>query len=157
MKTTAFLFIWGIISISQIAFGQEVISSAGEEYNSSELSLSFTIGEFAVETYTETSFILTQGFHQPILNLSTGLAINALTGVSVFPVPTSNLLNIVFESLDGKNTYQLYNIQGKLLNNGVITNLNTVIKMDEYASGTYILFLENPTNKKFTTFKIIKE
>lgn len=43
----------------------EVISSAGDYYENGNVSLSWTLGEIATETYTNGNVILTQGFQQP--------------------------------------------------------------------------------------------
>ncbi|MCF8403889.1 MAG: hypothetical protein K9H58_08090 [Bacteroidales bacterium] len=43
----------------------EVISSAGDYYQGATVSLSWTLGEIATETYSNGNYILTQGFQQP--------------------------------------------------------------------------------------------
>lgn len=43
----------------------EVVSSAGDYYENGNVSLSWTLGEIATETYTNGNVILTQGFQQP--------------------------------------------------------------------------------------------
>jgi len=43
----------------------EVVSSAGDYYENANVSLSWTLGEIATETYTNGNIILTQGFQQP--------------------------------------------------------------------------------------------
>ena len=44
----------------------QVLSSGGGYAEGASLSLSYTIGEIAVETLTGTSLVLTQGFQQPL-------------------------------------------------------------------------------------------
>jgi hypothetical protein len=55
-----------------------VIASAGNYYQGSNASLSWTLGEVATETYTSGNVILTQGFQQPISISITGLNLNLL-------------------------------------------------------------------------------
>ncbi|MBI9067414.1 MAG: hypothetical protein JEZ09_08990 [Salinivirgaceae bacterium] len=48
---------------------QFLVSSAGDFYSSSNLSVSYSIGELAIETYEASTAIVTQGFNQTLLNL----------------------------------------------------------------------------------------
>lgn len=67
MKTTNLLFIFVIfpILIYSQSVSPEVISSAGDYYEGANVSLSWTLGEIATETYSNGNVILTQGFQQP--------------------------------------------------------------------------------------------
>ena len=72
------------IAISFTAFSfqasaQQVIATAGGYYEGENISLSYTVGEPVIETYTNGNVILTQGFQQPysfylsqILNIQVG-------------------------------------------------------------------------------------
>lgn len=52
-------------------------------------------------------------------------------------------------------TYQLYDVNGKLLQQGKLTDTETSISMQEFVSATYLLtVLQNGTKTK--TFQIIK-
>ena len=52
-----------------IGFGQittpSVISSSGDSYSNGGVIMDYTLGEIVVETYANSTTILTQGFHQP--------------------------------------------------------------------------------------------
>jgi hypothetical protein len=52
--------------------------------------------------------------------------------------------------------YQLFDIQGKLLNNGQVTAQQTQINTASLPSATYIINVVNQENKKVQSFKIIK-
>lgn len=67
-----------------------VIASSGNFYSNTHGSLSFTVGELAmVETFSANSYILTQGFQQPISNLVTAIIVPGLPDLhlKVFPNP----------------------------------------------------------------------
>lgn len=48
---------------------RSVVASAGDYYESANVSLSWTLGEIATETYSSANNILTQGFQQPDISL----------------------------------------------------------------------------------------
>ncbi len=61
-KLMIYICIIGLCSLSINA--QEIITASGDYYESSNASLSWTIGESMTETYTDGTTILTQGFQQ---------------------------------------------------------------------------------------------
>lgn len=73
------IFALALIALPFNLKAQQVIASAGGYYQSEDLSLSWTVGEPVVETFTGSNVILTQGFQQPysfylqqILNIPMG-------------------------------------------------------------------------------------
>ena len=60
-----------------IGFGQitspSVISSSGNSYNNGGVNMDYTLGEIVVETQTNTTTILTQGFHQGVIKVNTSV------------------------------------------------------------------------------------
>lgn len=68
MKIKSTLFF--CVAISPIAFGQEVISTQGDSYSNGSGSLNFIIGEVVINTGSDGSNDITQGFHQTNWNFS---------------------------------------------------------------------------------------
>jgi len=56
----------------------EVVSSAGDYFEGTNASLSWTLGEIATETYSNGTNILTQGFQQPITVTIAGIDLDVL-------------------------------------------------------------------------------
>ncbi|NOX47177.1 MAG: hypothetical protein GXO89_09395 [Chlorobi bacterium] len=54
------------LTISAQSVSPEVVASAGDYYENGNLSISWTLGEIATETYSNGGIILTQGFQQPV-------------------------------------------------------------------------------------------
>ncbi len=78
----------------------------------------------------------------------------ASSGVSIYPVPTKDVLNIsTSDSITMKNA-QIYDLNGKLVVKSEITNGQ--INVNSLTSGTYIILL-NDTNDKGYSQKFIKE
>jgi hypothetical protein len=66
MRKLLFLFI--VIAFAMIAANaeaQQVITTSGGHFENENISLSFTIGEPVIETFTSANVTLTQGFQQP--------------------------------------------------------------------------------------------
>lgn len=63
--STLFLILLFPVIITAQSLTPQVISSAGDFYQGSNVSLSWTLGEIATETYDNGNIVLTQGFQQP--------------------------------------------------------------------------------------------
>jgi hypothetical protein len=74
--------------------------------------------------------------------------------MSVYPNPTTNYLTLKTE--DNANlSYQLYDLQGKVIENKKVNANSTIITMEALPKATY--FLTVTDNKKIVkTFKVIK-
>jgi hypothetical protein len=70
--------------------------------------------------------------------------------ISIFPNPTSNTINVVF---DKELELSLFNMLGQQ----VIKTSNKNIDISNFENGTYILVVENIETGNFTNFKIIKD
>ena len=76
--------------------------------------------------------------------------IDGQMSISIFPNPTSSILNINY---DGELNISMYNILGKL----ILETNDKQINLSKYRSGTYILHVQNLESGNSTNFKIIKE
>jgi hypothetical protein len=91
--------------------------------------------------------IFTVGIKETELNIS----------LTAFPNPTTE--NLTLQISDFNNTklsYQLFDMKGKQLGNEQIVTHQTQINMNGFPSATYFLNVLNQENKKFQSFKIIK-
>ena len=73
-----------------------------------------------------------------------------MSSISIFPNPTSSILNV---NHDGELNISMYNISGKL----ILETNDKQINLSKYRSGTYILHVQNLKSGNSTNFKIIKE
>jgi hypothetical protein len=148
-----------IILTSSICFSQtntlQIIGSAGNTATSANAQLSWTIGEPIVNTEINTNNILTQGFNQSVL-LITSIDEKPNTNITIQPNPTSDFATINIDESDLLNAqYFLFDINGKLILQNKITDKQTKLSFIELANATY--FVEVSTNsQKSKTFKIIK-
>ena len=157
------IFLLGIgILIAGFVYAQsvapELISSAGEHYEGTSYQLDWSIGEIAVETYTGTSYILTQGFHQ---NTYTVSAVKKLkfdnVEITAYPNPTTDFITIEnSDKLQKELTVEVVDIQGKIYLIEKYTSDKKKVNFAKFSAGMYFLNVkQNGTTIK--SFKIIKK
>lgn len=76
----------------------EVVSSTGGTFQLKSMQLDWTVGELAILSIQNDSQLVTQGFHQPYLIVTSIGAFDASIGnIRVYPNPTSETLEVDFE------------------------------------------------------------
>ena len=124
---------------------RQVISPAGENYETANGSLVFTMGELTVETFKR-DVQLTQGFHQEwavITSISSAIA-DPLE-VRVYPNPTIGILNIESES---EIQIFLYDLSGKLKIKTSQPLGSGQIDLTDFPAGIYVLEVSDQTGRK---------
>lgn len=136
---------------------QEAMVISGGDYNGSNGSVSFSVGQVFNSYHSDSNSSLLEGVQQP-LEIST-LTVDSIEEeliFNVFPVPTANTLNLKFNNLTHENlTYEVINLQGKLILSGQIEGIETLIDLKSLESSMYILKISS-YNKVVSTRKIIK-
>jgi hypothetical protein len=106
-----------LLCLPFIGFGQvttpSVISSSGNSYSNGGVNMDYTLGEIVVETHTNSTTILTQGFHQGVLEVHTGV-VNIEIKTKVYPNPTTNFIIIELEKNVNADIL-VYDINGKIV------------------------------------------
>lgn len=151
-KNTLVLFSF-FVSIAVTA--QEVVATQGESYSNASANIDFTIGEVIIDTGTDGTNDLTQGFHQTNWNFLGVEDFAPDYEASIFPNPTSDVLNIRTSSFENV-TYTLYDAQGKLVMQNILSAEQTPIQVSQLDPGSYSLTLNNET-QNLKTFKLIKQ
>jgi hypothetical protein len=134
---------------------QEVVSTQGDSYSNGSGSIDFTLGEVIIATGTDGTNDITQGFHQTNWNFLGVEDFAPNYEAIIFPNPTEDVLNIktsMFENV----TYTLYDAQGKLVLQDILSAEQTPIQVSQLATGAYSLTLNNDT-QNLKTFKLIKQ
>ena len=152
MKRTTFVLfsLFATISVS----AQEVVTTQGDSYSNASGNIDFTLGEVVINTGTDGTNDLTQGFHQT--NWSFVSIVNHVPRYEaiIFPNPTDDFLNI--QSISFKNVnYSLFDEMGKLVLNGTLYTEKTSLDVSKLQTGSYSLIL-NRSENKLKTFNIIK-
>ncbi len=137
-------------------FSQQVIATQGNSSSNSAGSLDYTIGEVVVTFGSDGSTHLTQGFHQPVFEITNIETFEISFEVSIYPNPAVDQLNIQFIEIDKGSRFDLYDASGKLLVTKLITNYSMVIPFSKYETGVYFLSFISSENQLLKTFKVQK-
>ena len=149
------IFLIATFFAAYTATAQEVVSSQGQTYSNANGSMDFTVGEVVINTGTNGTNDLTQGFHQTNWNFLGVEDFAPDYEASIFPNPTSDVLNIRTSSFENV-TYTLYDAQGKLVMQNILSAEQTPIQVSQLDPGSYSLTLNNET-QNLKTFKLIKQ
>ncbi len=151
------------LALAWVAHGQsispQVVASSGTHFSGASGQLSWTTGESVVSTVGNGSNIITQGFHQTVLTVTSLNETSAsATEISVFPNPSSDHLNIKLSDHQGAMLIDLYDLNGKLLESHNIQAEENLlqINMERHAAATYMLSIHSSDGKENNTYKIQK-
>lgn len=138
---------------------QESVNATGGNALGNGGSASYSVGQVVYTTNTGTNVSETQGVQQPYeISLVTGLEeIKGIKlSVTAFPNPTSDNLTLeVADSGHSNLSFQLFDMQGALLQSEKITGRRTTIVMSNLVPATYFLQVLG-ASQVVQTFKIIK-
>ncbi len=155
------LLLLGILLCGHIGFSQtltpEVYATSGDYFTSTNNSLSWTLGETVIDTYSSTNNTLTQGFQQSSYFVSSvNENMNNSFLISVFPNPTNSFINICSESKGIEMMkIDLLDITGKILHSETFQN-NLQLNLLEYTSSVYFIRVYDKDNNSVKTFKLLK-
>lgn len=150
-----FIYVFFLL-ISSNLISQEVIATQGNSTSNSVATLDYTIGEVVILTGTDGKNDVTQGFHQPVFEITNIETIEISFEVSIYPNPAVDQLNIQVKEIDKVSRFDLYDARGKLLTTRRITQNITLLPFYKYESGAYFLSFISSDNKLLKTFKIQK-
>lgn len=161
---TTFLLMSYCFSIHAQSLSPESINCAAGTMSQSNGSLSFTIGDLVVLTFTDSEGnTLGGGF----INSSTTTTVvsveepdRQLLDVNVYPNPTSDLVNIQVNNVNiEKIIVSINDLNGKLVYSGQYAGMTNLIGINiaNYSPGTYLLSLKDKDSGVLGVFKIIKQ
>ena len=137
-------------------FAQQIIASGGDYYQNSNGSVTYTIGEPIIETYSNVSNTLTQGFNQTRLTVTELFTIpESNLIISAYPNPAQEYI-IIKTNNNNDLKYELYDTNGRLITNNSLISEETNISLNNLSSAIYFLKIKQLTGKEIKTFKIEK-
>lgn len=159
MKSLLFILLTVlIVKLSPSIQAQEVIASSGNHFQNENFSISWTLGETMIETFESSDMLLTQGFQQPLMIVSTMVEEPDLEfQVTAYPNPTSAHVNISTDIGQTQSLiYRVYDVQGRLISSNNLLGTETRVAFDDFQPGTYFIQIVRD-EKPVKTFKIIKQ
>ena len=138
---------------------QERVNATGGNASGSGGSASYSVGQVVYTTNTGTNGSLAQGVQQPY-EISVVTAIEQAKGISLsvtaYPNPTTDYLTLEVKDFELSTLhFQLFDMNGKLLQNEKITGNQTSISMSNLVPANYLVKVIQG-DKDVKTFKIIK-
>jgi hypothetical protein len=152
----------GTLSFSQsILLSPTVLSSAGDYSEGSNISLSWTLGELAVSTLSNSSLTLTQGFQQSY-PLENAIKMNPIEwNISAYPNPVSSELRIQFDVLETSDfLIEIQDLSGRTLvqkeYKQIVPGDLIIFDMSSYKSGAYFFRISTTDRQQVRVVNIRK-
>jgi hypothetical protein len=157
MKKTILFFVLSVPFFGGAqTISKQVIGTAGKTQTNSNLKVSWTTGEPVVGLMTAGGNQLGNGYY-PALDIQ-ALSIDDVTlnvDIKVYPNPTSQLLYVSHPDLTSFQI-QIVDLNGKQIYAGTIEK-EEPLDVSNYTQGMYMVTIEDTTNHKKNTYKIIKK
>ena len=155
MKQLIFILLASTTCFSQ-TISKQVIGTAGKTQTNSNLKVSWTTGEPVVGLMTAGGNQLGNGYY-PAMDIQ-ALSIDDVTlnvEIKVYPNPTSQSLYVFHPDLTSFQI-QIVDMNGKQVYSG---NIQKEVPLDvsSYTKGMYLVTIEDTTNHRKNTYKIIKK
>jgi len=158
-QITIIAFLFALTAFSQTAIKKSSIDSGGASVTNGTTSVFYTIGEVAVQEYTQGATHISEGFISKNLLTSLGISddFSLLEGVNVYPNPSVDFVNISFSD-EAIYTLSIFDALGKKIDeiSTEKTNLHS-INITDFSIGLYMIVIKNQANKQYNTYRIIKE
>ncbi len=144
-----------LFSVNAQTASPELVSSAGESFNNTSYQLDWSIGEGITATHSAGDYVITQGLHQGSYVITSVEDLALDINISVYPNPTTDLINLTsFQNLTGLAVI-VTNINGKILQQTEVINKVEQLNFSDYENGIYFLTIKQK-NQLIKSFKIIK-
>jgi hypothetical protein len=151
----SFLGIFLLTSLN--GMGQESVVTAGDDFAFSSGSVSFTIGEPIIETFTSNSIQLTQGYQQGVIFTAAINEFNDDLIRGAFPNPTFSELNMELNNWANDCAYTLIDESGRIIFEGNLSpSSKNTLHLHELASGFYYLNIIDQLSTKKAVVTIQK-
>ena len=162
-RILVFLGVWSLFLINAQLLSQSVIAASGQTAEVNGYSLSYTLGEIAIQSFELSNGMFTEGFHQPNLIVQK-MAVersddNQQSAVRVYPNPTPDILVIEFDSeIESTSHLTLSTLNERVLEVRELEAIQNKYQwnLSAYPTGTYVLTIQNEGAQILSTFRIMK-
>lgn len=144
---------WGTI-----LFAQSGSVSSGGTATGTDGTVTYSVGQsvYTTASGSPSDGVITQGLQQPYEIFVNVVETGIDASVSLYPNPTKEFVILNVANVNAEDfTYEMFDIQGKILAGSKLVSNETKISMTDLANATYFVKVLN-LNKESKTFKIIK-
>ena len=146
------------LNLTITAVAQQATTAAGGNASGSGGTAAYSVGQIVYTTNVGLNGSMLQGVQQPYeISIVYGVEDNIINiDFNLYPNPTLDFLTLTVGTIDfSVLSFELFDGNGKLVENKKITIANENIYLEHLSSGAYYLKIIN-INKEIKTFKIIK-
>ena len=145
---------WGFCQ----TIGPEILSSGGAQFSTTDIQLTWTLGEPLITTYSTDQLQLSQGFQQGNLSITSRAANIGKVAIRLYPNPVVDLLLFEWPESPRAIELRLFNASGKLVLERSYSELALPNSIDfsPFPAGSYFLYLHSQDYRQFNSFQIIK-
>lgn len=139
----------------------QTIISTGYDASGGSGTVAYSIGQICYTEIGGSTYKVEQGIQHQFKDGNLGIPEvpnDPKTEIVLFPNPTRDFVNVKMNEsafTNEKRSYQLYDIQGRLIKQNTINEAETQINLTGLSSSVYLLKV-NVNNKPLKTFKILK-
>ena len=165
MRKKYLLLLGGLgLSLTGVAqrLSPSVLAVSGGTATTQTMTLDWTLGEAVVETSYTPERLYTQGFHQPLLQVSElQNQINPDAGytITVAPNPVTSYLTVgITAPQEDPLQLRLTDLNGRQYTLPILpaTTRSTQVDMTQFPTGTYLLHINSVDGRLLKSYKIIK-
>lgn len=155
------LFLWGMLSISYSqSIDRQVLGASGVHAVQGNLALDYTVGEAVVLTLSNHGLLITQGFHQPLLDsIVHTIPVNGDFTLRLFPNPFTDWITIIPEGIgyQGVIAVTMYDMQGRAVFSDKLRMPDThTLWLSSLPAGAYALHLNDKSGRPLWSGAILK-
>ncbi len=158
MKKTKLIIMFSLIFSLTGVKAQQAFTAAGGGASGSGGTAAYSLGQIVYTTNTGVAGSVAQGVQQPYeISIVLGVEDHQISlNMKVYPNPTSDFLILNVGNFDLSTlNFEIYEVNGKLLERKKITSSTETISLENLPSSTYFLKVTS-NNQEVKTFKIIK-
>ena len=149
-----------------------IITSQGDFSDGKNMSMSWTIGDLATESFQVDAFVITQGFQQPILTiheinpddvLSTSTQGHAVSQRSttdwnarIYPNPVSAYVTVTVQNAKEEYFLEVFDATGNIIYSQKSSNPQELINLSQFPADQYLLRIRTIDSRQSKVFQIIK-
>lgn len=158
-KSRPLVFLAAGLFWAGLAQAQESVNASGGDATGSGGTVAYSVGQLVYSNSTGSSGNIGQGVQHAYEIFTVDIKETEMNiSLIAFPNPAADDLSLQISDYNNeKLSYQLYDMQGKLLNNGQILARQTQVNTANLPAGSYFIYIVNQQNQKLQSFKIIKK
>ncbi len=155
-RSVVFIFALWVLTMHNINAQSDIVPMGGD-MEGSGVTISYTIGQIAVQSYGEGSTNISEGVQQPYeiqtigIDNYPGITLSAM----VYPNPTTSNLQLAISNEEFEGEVKVFDTNGKYLFSRKIKGSATEIPMSDLAAGTYFVNVLKGT-QVLKSFKVVK-